>query len=119
MDVRRRAHLSDKPTLDWDGLQRPPRHSLRLPEFESRPPLWVHLLEGRRRRLAHLDLLPVGSMPATQPAYSLSATCTGPAICTYTTSPNHCACPPFAGSYWVCGLGYIWPAFWITPEFMT
>jgi hypothetical protein len=43
----------------------------------------------------------VASCPATQPAYSPTQTCTGPAMCTYPSAPNHCVC--FAtGAPWVC-----------------
>jgi hypothetical protein len=41
--------------------------------------------------------------PATQPAYDLSTSCTGPAICSYTSAPNHCACTSQGpGGHWVC-----------------
>jgi hypothetical protein len=41
--------------------------------------------------------------PATQPAYNLNETCTGPAICSYTSAPSHCACTSQgAGGHWVC-----------------
>jgi hypothetical protein len=39
--------------------------------------------------------------PTTQPVYDLSTTCAGPAICSYSSSPNHCACMQ-AGTPWVC-----------------
>jgi hypothetical protein len=39
--------------------------------------------------------------PTTQPAYSLSDTCAGTAMCTYSTSPHHCLCIQ-SGTPWVC-----------------
>jgi hypothetical protein len=39
--------------------------------------------------------------PSPQPAYSLSNTCPGTAICSYSSAPNHCACMQ-AGTPWVC-----------------
>jgi hypothetical protein len=37
----------------------------------------------------------------TQPSYSLSNTCSGASLCTYSDSPNYCACR--ADAPWVCG----------------
>ena len=41
--------------------------------------------------------------PATQPAYSLTETCSGPAVCSYSTPPYHCACVANGpGGHWTC-----------------
>jgi hypothetical protein len=42
-----------------------------------------------------------GACPATQPAYDLSNTCSGTAVCTYSSAPKHCLCFQ-AGTPWVC-----------------
>ena len=50
---------------------------------------------------------PLSECPATQPAYDLSTTCTGLAMCSY--GSTRCGCR--TGFPWVCGLGvgfYSW-----------
>jgi hypothetical protein len=44
--------------------------------------------------------------PATQPAYSLTNTCPGAALCSY--GSTRCVCPE-AGAPWICGLGIFAP----------
>jgi hypothetical protein len=43
------------------------------------------------------------SCPSTQPSYSLTNPCTGPAFCSYTTAPHYCLCLVQSGQgVWVC-----------------